>query len=80
MEIKYVDHFEILNDMVREFSLCILMLNEAVNGMKTDLLRVRRSVGCSGGGSREGLGHAGGSFRYRHTSGVYRVRLRGQRW
>jgi len=39
MEIKYVDHFEILNDMVREFSLlCILMLNEAVNGMKTDLL------------------------------------------
>ena len=31
-----MDHFEILNDMVREFSLCILMLNEAVNGMKTD--------------------------------------------
>ena len=50
-----MDHFEILNDMVREFSLCILMLNEAVNGMKTDLLRVRRSVGCSGGGSGEGL-------------------------
>ena len=36
MEIKYVDHFEILNDMdmVREFSLCILLLNDAANGMK----------------------------------------------